>query len=300
MPFESRPSFDWKLRTRTLALGAETLVMGVLNVTPDSFSDGGHYLCSEKAVQRALHMLDEGAALLDIGGESTRPGKKEPLSPQQEQERVLPVLEAVLHERPGTIVSIDTYHAATARIAVAAGAEVVNDVSGLQWDAAMASACAALECGVVLMHTRGRPQEWRSLPELPPEEVVPLVLRDLQATVQRAREAGIAPQRMVLDPGFGFGKAFEENYPLLARLSELKALGCPLLAGTSRKSFLGRTLATVHGGVDAPVEARLHATVASGTAAVLAGAHILRVHDVRPAVEAAAIADEVLRYGRTQ
>ncbi|MHB1022444.1 MAG: dihydropteroate synthase [Acidobacteriaceae bacterium] len=296
MPFESRPHFDWKLRTRTLALGAETLVMGILNVTPDSFSDGGKFLNSEKAIRQALHMLHEGAAILDIGGESTRPGNKAPLTAQQEQDRVLPVIEGVLRERPDAVISVDTYRAATAQATVQAGAEIVNDVSGLLWDKNMAATCAALECGVVLMHTRGKPDEWRSLPELTPGEVVPLVQKELEASAKMALDAGIARERMVLDPGFGFGKAFEENYPLLARLGELKSLGYALLAGTSRKSFLGRTLATVNSGLDAPVEARLHATLASTTAAILAGAHIVRVHDVRPAVEAAAIADEVLKY----
>lgn len=296
MPFESRPHFGWKLRTRTLALGAETLVMGVLNVTPDSFSDGGKFLDSEKAIQQALRMLSEGAAILDLGGESTRPGRKEQLTAQQEQDRVLPVMEAVLREHPDAVISVDTYRAETARAAVQTGAEIVNDVSGLLWDEDMAATCAELRCGVVLMHTRGKPDEWRSLPNLQPKEVLPLVRKELEASAGAALSAGLAKERIVLDPGFGFGKAFEENYPLLARLGELKALGYPLLAGTSRKSFLGRTLATVNSGMDAPVDARLHATIASSTAAILAGAHIVRVHDVRPAVEAAAIADEVLKH----
>ena len=302
MSFAQRPRFDWKLRSRTLALGSRTLVMGVLNVTPDSFSDGGLFFSQEKATAQALRMLAEGADILDIGGESTRPGDHEPLSAQQEQDRVLPVLEHVLRERPGTVISIDTSKAETASAAVQAGAAIVNDVSGFLWDDRMAATCAELACGVVLMHTRGRPDEWRTLPRLDEDAVLPLVMRELAARAEAAIAAGIAQERIMLDPGFGFGKAYDANYPLLAHFAELQALGYPLLAGTSRKSFLGRTLAALYPPADAPaampadvpVDARLHATIASTTAAILAGAHIVRVHDVRPAVEAAAIADAIL------
>ncbi|HXB61250.1 MAG TPA: dihydropteroate synthase, partial [Acidobacteriaceae bacterium] len=152
MPFH-RKSHLWKLRTRELALGGRTLVMGVLNVTPDSFSDGGQYLAPEKAIDHALAMLEEGADILDVGGESTRPGKRAPLTPEAEQERVLGVIEGILAAQPEAVLSVDTWHAETARAAVAAGAEIVNDVSGFLWDADMASTCAELGCGVVLMHT---------------------------------------------------------------------------------------------------------------------------------------------------
>ena len=177
--FAPRPVFDWKLRSRTLPLGPQTLVMGVLNLTPDSFSDGGLLIKADasadlaRVTERALCMLDEGAAILDLGGESTRPGQHQTVSAQQEQDRVLPSIEAILRERPGTILSIDTYKAATARAAIQAGAEIVNDVSGLLWDEEMASACAALQCGLILMHTRGRPDEWRTLSPLEPGEILP-------------------------------------------------------------------------------------------------------------------------------
>ena len=232
--------------------------------------------------------------LLDIGGESTRPGKHEPVSAEEEQRRVLPVIEAVLRARPEALLSIDTYKASTARLAVSAGAEIVNDISALSWDAEMATTCAELACGVVMMHTRGKSAEWRSLPRLAPHEVVPLVKYELALSMRTALEAGIDRDRIVLDPGYGFGKSFDENYPLLAHQDELESLGQPILAGVSRKSFLGRKLAEFYGGEDAPVTERGNATIAATVAAILAGAHIVRVHEVRPAAEAARIADAIL------
>ena len=263
-----------------------------MNITPDSFSDGGQFFSLERAVEHALHLLDEGADILDLGGESTRPGTRPLVSVQEELDRVLPVLEAVLRERPDAILSIDTYKAATAHAAIAAGAEIVNDVSGFQWDEAMARTCAELQCGVILMHSRGRMNEWRAQPPIPLDEVVPLVLRELRERAEAALEAGVQPDRLVLDPGFGFGKSFEENYPLLAHLDALHTLGCPILSGTSRKSFLGRTLEHIHG-KDAPPNQRDSATLATVTAAVLAGAHLVRVHDVKAAREVVAIADAI-------
>jgi dihydropteroate synthase len=292
MPFV-RKSHLWKLRTRELALGARTLVMGVLNVTPDSFSDGGKFFAREKAIAHALAMLEEGADILDIGGESTRPGKRPPVSAGEEQERVLGVIEGVLAAQPEAVLSIDTYKAETARLAVAAGAEIVNDVSGFLWDEGMAVACAELACGVVLMHTRGRPAEWASLPALAADEVVPLVKRELGERAQAALAAGVTRERIVLDAGFGFGKMGDENYALLAGFSELQELGFPLLAGASRKGFLMHTL-EARTGAEPGAKSRLHATLAAHTAAILAGASIVRVHDVREAVEAAAIADAIL------
>jgi dihydropteroate synthase len=284
-----RPRFQWQLGSRTLELGARTLVMGVVNVTPDSFSDGGRFLDADKAITHALKLFDEGADIVDIGGESTRPGRKEPVTPQQELERVLPVVEGVKKHAPQSLISVDTYRATTARACVAAGAEIVNDVSGLRWDAEMAGTLAELQCGVVLMHMRGRPEEWRKLPPLP--DPLPLVKKELTEIASQAVSAGIARGRIVLDPGFGFGKSFNENYPLLAQFDKLHELGFPLLSGTSRKSFIGRTLAS--GGVDAPPKTRRAGTLAAVTASILKGAHIVRVHDVREATEAAKVADAV-------
>ena len=290
MPFAKRSCYDWKLRTQSLPLGKRTLVMGILNTTPDSFSDGGAFATHARAIEHALAMLEDGADIVDIGGESTRPGKRQPLSIQEEIDRVLPVLEGVLRHRPESILSIDTYKSATAAAALDAGAQIVNDVSGFSWDEAMARVCAAAGCGVVLMHLRGRPEQWEELPE----PLVSLVMQELQQRLDHARLAGIGRERIILDPGIGFGKAFDRNYFLLVGLEEFSRLGQPLLAGVSRKAFLGRTLAPLNRGVDAPVERRRTASLAAVTAAVLAGAHLVRVHDVRPAREAAAIADAVL------
>jgi dihydropteroate synthase len=303
MPFAARSHHDWHLRTRTLSLGRRTLIMGILNVTPDSFSDGGHFYSPQHAPERALvqglTMLDEGADILDIGGESTRPNAA-PLTADEEQSRILPVIAAILQQRPNTVLSIDTFHAATARHAIEAGAEIVNDVSGHLWDPEMSSTCAELDCGAILMHTRGRPQDWPTLPPLTPEEVVPLVLEGLAQRIEAATTAGVQRNKIILDPGFGFGKKLDENYPLLAHLDQLRQFNLPLLAGASRKGFLAHTLtqnpalATLYAELPPNNSDRVNATIAANTAAILAGAHILRTHDVRPAVEAAAIADRIL------
>ena len=294
---------QWRLRTRTLELGRRTLVMGVVNITPDSFSDGGSFLDTEAAVARCMQCLEEGADVLDLGAESTRPGSNAggaaPLvSTEEEQARLLPVLDGILRARPDALISIDTYKAATARAALEAGAEIVNDVSGFTWDAALAEVCAEFGAGVVLTHARGRPEEWRTLPQLDADALLALVRSGLAASLNTASAAGILLHAVLLDPGYGFGKRFEENYALLARQAELLELGRPLLAGLSRKSFLGRTLAPLFGGpnsqIDAPVAARENASLAAMTAAILNGASIVRVHAVRPAVEAARIADAVV------
>jgi len=308
----------WRLRTRTLELGRRTLVMGVVNITPDSFSDGGVFLDAEKAVAHALRLLDEGADILDLGAESTRPGSNaggakpavhpsgEDLPPgapmvsaEEEQARLLPVLEGMLKALPRAVVSVDTYKAATARAALKAGAEIINDVSGFAWerltqDGALAEVCAEFGAGVVLAHTRGRPEEWRTQPQLDPDALVAAVRSGLAGSLAIAQRAGLAPEAIVLDPGYGFGKRFDENYALLARQAELFELGRPLLAGVSRKSFLGHTLASLFGGNDAPVSQRENASLAAMTAAILNGASIVRVHAVKPAVEAARIADAVI------
>jgi dihydropteroate synthase len=207
---------------------------------------------------------------------------------------LLPVIEGILRERPNAIISVDTYKSATAQAALAAGAEIINDVSGFLWDSGMAPACADFHCGVVLMHTRGRPEEWSTLPQLDSDELLSTVRNGLAASLSAATQTGISPQAIVLDPGYGFGKRFDENYALLARQDELLALSRPLVAGVSRKSFLGRTLAPLHGGQDAPAELRENASLAALVVAILHGASIVRVHTVKAAVEAAHIADAVL------
>jgi dihydropteroate synthase len=284
--------------------------MGVLNVTPDSFSDGGRYYEHDRAIGHALRMLEEGADILDIGGESTRPGaavavggcdntgegnlvtvrSQNPVAAEEELRRILPVVEQVKRERPEAVVSIDTYKARVAEAAVSAGAEIVNDVSALRWDPEMAATVARLGCGVVLMHMRGRPEEWRNLE--PVDDIAGLVSRELGAWAENAIQNGIERSRIVLDPGFGFGKNFEQNFPLLARLSELHTLGFPLLAGTSKKSFVGRAMR--HGEKDVPPHERVFGTVASEVLAVVQGAHVIRTHEVRACRDAARLTDAIL------
>ncbi len=298
-PTRKRTACTWRLRTRTLELGRRTLVMGVVNITPDSFSDGGQFLDTDAAVGRAMQLLDEGAHLLDLGAESTRPGSQaggdSPLvSADEEQARLLPVLEGILKARPDAILSVDTYKAATARTALTAGAEIINDVSGFTWDMDLAGACADAGCGVVLSHTRGRPEEWKTQPVLAPDEVLKTVESGLAESLDRATAVGIQPDAVVVDPGYGFGKRLDENFALLTRQAELLALGRPLLAGVSRKSFLGQKLAPLFGGKPAPVDARETASTAAMVAAILHGASVVRVHNVRQALEAVRIADAVL------
>jgi dihydropteroate synthase len=307
-----RPVFQWNLGARSLELGKRTLIMGVVNVTPDSFWDGGLYFDRDRAAEHALKLLEEGADIVDIGGESTRPGSSvvvknrgEPeerpdagvataastartaVSEQEELDRVLPVIVAVKRARPEALISIDTYKAGVARAAVEAGAAIVNDVSGFRWDPQMVKTLAKLNCGAVLMHMRGRPEEWRNLKPL--ADPVLLVKRELSDWTQEVVRLGIKRDRIVLDPGLGFGKNFEQNYPLLKRLDELHSLRFPLLVGASRKSFIGRALA--RNGQDASREDRLYGTLAAETAAILKGAHIIRTHDVKAAADAAKMAD---------
>lgn len=281
MPFAVRKRFLWQLQRQQLPLGERTLVMAIVNITPDSFSGDGKHV-TEHAVGAALAALEDGADILDLGAESTRPGAT-PLTASEELDRLLPVLDVLHRQRSDAVISVDTYHAATARAAVAAGAEVINDVSGLLWDSEMAAAIAAMGCGYVLMHTHGRPEQWKTQPRLGVDRVRNVVLEGLNAQRDAALEGGIARDRIVLDPGFGFGKLGDENFSLLAHFDQFQQLEQPLLAGLSRKSFLG-----------GPVADRLHATLAGNTAAVLAGAHILRVHDVRAAKQAAEVADAIL------
>jgi dihydropteroate synthase len=286
-----RPVFEWQIGSRALQLGKRTLIMGVVNVTPDSFSDGGNTFDCERAVDHALKLLQDGADIVDVGGESTRPGAKvtgaEAVSEKEELERVIPVIAGIKKKNPKAILSIDTYKAAVARAAVRAGAEIVNDVSGFLWDPKMAKTLAELKCGAVLMHMRGRPHEWHSLP--PVLDIVSLVKRELRDRTEAAVLAGMKRERMVIDPGFGFGKNHEENYPLLRRFEEFHALRFPLLAGLSRKSFIGRALA--RDGKDARVADRQFGTLAAETVVIMKGAQIIRTHDVRACADAVRIAD---------
>lgn len=305
-----RPVFEWNIGSRSLQLGKRTLVMGVLNVTPDSFSDGGMHFDRDRAIEHGLQLLAAGADIVDVGGESTRPGamvlsdeepahhtepggqspKKQSVSEREELDRVIPVITALKQKHPQAVISVDTYKANVACVAVEAGAEIVNDVSGFRWDPAMMKTLVTLKCGVVLMHMRGRPDEWRTLPPAP--DIVMLVKRELRDWAEVALLAGVKRERIVLDPGFGFGKNFEENYPLLKRFDELHQLRYPLLAGASRKSFIGRALA--RNGKDAPIGERLYGTVSAEVTVALKGAHIIRTHDVKACADALRIADVVV------
>jgi dihydropteroate synthase len=287
-----RPVFTWNLGNRSLELGKRTLVMGIVNVTPDSFSDGGEHFSAEKAIAHALRLADEGADILDVGGESTRPGSKVGLkdavvSADEEIERVLPVVVGIKRAKPEAIVSIDTYKARVAQAAVESGAEIVNDVSGLQWDPEMTGSLSKLTCGVVLMHARGRPDEWGSLPTVP--DLVTLVKRELRERADKALTGGIKRSRIALDPGFGFGKRHEENYPLLRRFHEFHELRFPLLAGVSRKSFIGRAM--MRNGKPVETADRLFGTLGAEIALALNGAHLIRTHDVKACVDAMRLAD---------
>jgi len=264
---EEPQEFRW--HGGVLRLDGRPLVMGILNVTPDSFSDGGDYFDREAALDRALQM--KGADLLDVGGESTRPGAP-PVSQEEEERRVVPVIEHLAH-RVGVPISVDTYKAAVARRAVEAGAALVNDVSGLRMDPAMAGTVAELGAGLVVMHMRGDPRTMQS--DTRYADLVGEIFRALEESVDRAVEAGVPRERVWVDPGIGFGKSAEQNLVLLRRLEEFRSLGCPVLVGASRKSFIGRTL-----GIEDPKD-RLEGSLAAAVVAVWNGARILRVHDVR-------------------
>ena len=289
-----RKVFRIKLASKELTLGERTLVMGVLNVTPDSFSDGGQFFEPARAIEHALEMEKAGADLLDIGGESTRPGSQG--TPATEEiARVLPVLEG-LRARLKIPISIDTRKGEVAEAAIGAGAQIVNDVSGLKHDSGMARIAARHRIPLILMHMRGEPATMQKGPFA--RDVMKDVLQGLRASVAMARKAGVARSHIILDPGIGFGKSFQQNYELLRKLPELAKLGYPLLVGTSRKGFLGATLP--RDGKPAPPEERLWATAATVTSSILGGVHIVRVHDVAEMVQVARVADCVLACSKKQ
>jgi dihydropteroate synthase len=285
---QGRKMFRLKLPSRGLVLGERTLVMGVLNVTPDSFSDGGNFLEPESAIEQAFVIANAGADLLDVGGESTRPGSKE-TSAADELDRILPVLEG-LRGRLKIPISVDTRRAAVAELAVRAGAEIINDISGLQNDPKIAEVAARHSVPLILMHMRGEPRTMQKGPFA--HNVTKDVIQGLRRSVAVARKAGVPKSQIILDPGIGFGKSFAQNYELLQKLPQLAKLGYPLLVGTSRKGFLGAALA--RDGKPAPPEERIWGTAATVTASILNGAHIVRVHDVEEMVKVARVADCLL------
>jgi len=278
-----RKKYKLRLPSRTLVLGERTLVMGVLNVTPDSFSDGGRYLDSEMAVARALEIERLGADVLDIGGESTRPGSLG-IPAQEEMRRVIPVLEK-LREHLQIPISIDTSKSEVAETAIEHGAEIINDVTALHVDKRLAKVAAKWKVPLILMHMRGEPRTMQKRPFA--RNVMRDVTIGLRRSVAVARRAGVAKSQIILDPGLGFGKPAEQSFELLARIPDLARLGFPLLIGASRKSFVGKAL----GG--APKEERAWGTAATVAAAILGGAHIVRVHDVAEMVQVARVADAI-------
>jgi dihydropteroate synthase len=274
---------------KLLDLGSRTLVMGILNVTPDSFSDGGDRFDATRAIEAGVRMVADGADLLDIGGESTRPGA-DALPADEEQRRVLPVIEG-LASRVTVPLSVDTYKSTTAEAAIAAGATIVNDVSGLRYDPALAGVAARHRVPIVLMHTRGRSKQMYE--QATYLDVVDEVLDELRESIAFATGAGVSKAQIIIDPGLGFAKEAAHSYEALARLDEFGGLGCPILAGPSRKSFLTKPL-----GRHVPPHEREWATAAAVTAACLAGAHIVRVHAVGEMLQAVRVADEIRRYHR--
>ncbi len=283
-----RRTFRLELPACTLTLGPRTLLMGVLNVTPDSFSDGGKFLDPQRAVEHALEMERAGADLLDIGGESTRPGSTGTPA-ETELARILPVLEG-LRGALKIPIAVDTRKSRVAEAAVSAGAQIINDISGLRFDPRIAEVAHRRGVPLILMHMRGEPGTMQKGPFA--RDVMKDVAQGLRASIRKARAAGVPKSQIIIDPGIGFGKSFEQNYELLRKLLELAKLGYPLLVGTSRKGFLGATLA--QNGKPAPPEERLWATAATVTASILGGAHIVRVHDVAEMAQVARVADCLL------
>jgi dihydropteroate synthase len=279
-----RRRFKLRLPSRTLVLGERTLVMGVLNVTPDSFSDGGLYFDPDAAVARAMEMGKDGADIIDLGGESTRPGSLG-VSAEEELRRVLPVLDG-LRGKLKIPVSIDTAKSQVAEAAAIAGAEILNDVTGLRVDPRIADVARRRRLPLILMHMRGEPRTMQKAPFA--QDVVRDVVAGLRRAVTVARHAGVLKSQIVLDPGIGFGKSWPQNFELLERLPELARLGFPMLVGASRKSFIGKVL----GG--AAKDERAWGTAATVALSILGGAHIVRVHDVAEMAQVAKVADAVI------
>lgn len=276
---------EWRIGRRSLLYGERTLVMGVLNVTPDSFSDGGQFASTGHAFARAEEMIAEGADIIDIGGESTRP-EAEIVSAEEEMRRVVPMIEK-LSKSSIVPISVDTTKEVVARAALLAGAEIINDISALRFEPSLADVAAEAQAGLVLMHSRGRAGTMHNL--TPVADIMAEVDNSLRQSIAEALCRGVAPECIAVDPGIGFGKSLEQNVLLIARLDELTRAFAefPMLVGTSRKSFLGRLLD------GAPVDERLHGTMATVGAAVLRGAHIVRVHDVKAAVETVRVVDAI-------
>jgi dihydropteroate synthase len=282
----SKNYYSIRCRKRTFKLGKVTLVMGVLNVTPDSFSDGGLFFDKEKAIAQGLRMVEEGADMIDVGGESTRPGSK-PLGLEEELRRVIPVIES-LSKETDIPISIDTYKSTVAQRAIEAGAEIINDISGLNFDPTLAKVASKEDTPLILMHIRGTPETMQK--DVHYDSLFSEILQYLRDSIQRAESAGLDSQQIIIDPGIGFGKTLEDNLLIIKNLSEFRVLGKPILLGTSRKSFIGKVL-------NADGKDRLEGTLSSIAIGVLNGAHIIRCHDVLQAKKAIAVADAIRLAG---
>jgi len=282
----SKTHYSIRCRKRTLILGKRTLLMGVLNVTPDSFSDDGFFFDKKKAIAHGLRMVEEGADIIDIGGESTRPGSK-PLELEEELRRVIPVIESLAKE-VDVPISIDTYKSTVAQRAIEAGAEIINDISGLHFDPGLAQVAAKEDAPLVLMHIRGTPETMQK--DVHYDSLFSEILQYLKDSIQRAESAGLDPRQIIIDPGIGFGKTVEDNLLIIKNLYEFRILGKPILLGTSRKTFIGKILNTEVGD-------RLEGTLSSIAIGVLNGAHIIRSHDVLQAKKAIAVADAIRLAG---
>ncbi|MBM3802362.1 MAG: dihydropteroate synthase [Acidimicrobiia bacterium] len=283
----ARKQYELDLPSRSLVLGARTLVMGVLNTTPDSFFEASRRPRCQDAISRGLELEQEGADILDVGGESTRPPFERLLPVGEEIRRVVPVIEA-LRKRLRIPISIDTFKAEVARAAIAAGAEIVNDIGGLRFDRELPKVVASERVAVVLMHSRGRPEQMHRMPRV--QGVLRAVVESLKRSIARAVSAGISRNQIIVDPGIGFSKTAEDNLLLLRRLEVFRSLDLPILVGASRKSFLGRIL-------NLPVERRLAGSLACCAVAIMAGAHIVRVHDVEETRQIALLCDAVRGAG---
>jgi len=289
----SRARYPLRLPRRILVLGERTLIMGVLNITPDSFFSGGRYPDSQEAVARAFELQQAGADILDIGGESTRPGA-DPISDEEELARILPVIEG-LQGKLRIPISVDTQKAHVAEAALAAGAEIVNDISSLRTDSRLGEVVRRRRAALILMHMRGVPKTMHKGPFAP--DVMRDVTQGLRGALVRAENAGLPRSRLLIDPGIGFGKNHEQSCEVLARLRELARLGCPIVVGTSRKTFIGWALAAK--GQPWPPENRQWGTAATVAAAILGGAHVVRVHDVIEMAQIARVTDAIVAAGKS-
>jgi len=275
--------FQLKCKNKTLDLSSRTHIVGILNITPDSFSDGGKYYQSEQAIERGIQMVEEGADIIDIGAESTRPGA-EPVSDDEELRRLIPILEGLL-EQVDVPISIDTYKSSVAETTLKSGAHLINDISGLRFDYRMKEVIAEHQIPVIIMHIKGEPRNMQQNPHY--DDLMSEIYDYLADSIQIAIEAGIKRNNIVIDPGIGFGKRMQDNYEILRRLSEFEGLDCPILIGPSRKSFIGNVL-------NLPPDQRLEGTLAAVTIGIQNGAHIVRVHDVKQVSRACRIADLIV------